>query len=471
MNGLTVFEVLGQSFALDTESVVEAVKVQRVFPVPGSGEELEGVINLRNNVIPIYNSGILLKGEKTLGETVLIISVGGENLGILVDRIKGIEKLQDGKLKKALKKKIGDLRREFIKGYFEKDGKPVFVLKIESLVKKGRKKQSRGASRRRFSTEDQKAVDRQSQERKRGLLIFRLGEEWFAFPVENVNEVIEAPESLSYLPDSPSYVKGVFIFRDRQMTLVSLHRLIGVGDDSNARRAIVPALGKSDVCVAVDDVTEIRWVGEESILKKEDSRGFVALDEGRRIVMILDIAEVLGFEDEVYEDGGIEQASERGEEKMRSFVGFEIGDAELAVPIEKVKEVVEVSEVTALPESPDYIEGVYNLRNSVILIVSLSQKIGVNGGEESNKVIVLDDLPVGLKVTRLKGIIRAEEDSIQDVRSIRGIEREVFEGVIKSEDGKVVFILDPEALLSKSDLDTERIGELVKLGEGHEEGR
>lgn len=470
MSSFTVFEICGQDFAVETGDIVEAVRVDRVFSVPGGGEELDGVINLRNNVIPLFNGGMLVKGERSKGETALIISTEKGNLAILVDRVKGIEKVDQGKLKRALKKKTGDLKREFIRGLFEKEGKPVFVLKVEPLIKGERRKRVMKTNRKDLGFKDRHEGFEGRKERKKGLLIFTLGPEWFAFPVEEVNEIIEFPSNVSEVPDSPDHVIGVFIFRGKQMTLVSLRDLIGIREGGELKRAVVSNLGNKNICIAVEDVKEIRWVDEESILRKEDSLGYIALDEGRRIVLVLSMAEILDV-DEIHAGEEVEEDFTSGEENMRSFVGFEVGNIEFAIPIEKVKEVVEINELTALPEAPEYVEGVYNLRNSVIVILSLLRKLGISSGEESNRVIVLEGSPVGLKVSKLKGILRASEDSIQEVENFRGIEKDVFEGVIKSEDGKVVFILDPESFLKKSDLNAERIGEIVKSGEGHEEGR
>ena len=470
MISFTVFEICGQDFTMETGEIVEAVRVDRIFPVPGSGEELEGVINLRNNVIPLFNGGMLVKGKRSKGDIALIISTERGSVGVLVDRVKGIEKVDKESLKRALKKKTGDLNREFIRGLFEKERKPVFVLKVEPLIKKERRKRSVPKAQKGLGAQEVREKANDAKERKKGVLIFTLGSEWYAFPVEEVNEIIEFPSNVSEVPDSPDHVIGVFIFRGKQMTLISLRKLIGVGEGGELKRAIVSNLGNKNLCIAVDDVKEIRWIDENSILKKEDSQGFIALDEGKRIVLLLSMAEILDVDERESEED-VEEDLISAEEEMRSFVGFEVGSGEFAIPIEKVKEVVEINEITALPEAPEYVEGVYNLRNSVIIILSLIRKLGIDSGEESNKVIVLESYPVGLKVSKLKGIIRASEDSIQAVEKIRGIDQDVFEGVIKSQDGKVVFILDPVSLVNKSDLNAERIGEIVKTGEGHEEGR
>ena len=150
---------------------------------------------------------------------------------------------------------------------------------------------------------------------------------------------------------------------------------------------------------------------------------------------------------------------------MKSFVNFEVGDLDLAVPVEKVKEVIEIEGITPVPDSPDHIAGVYNLRNSVIVILSLSKRLGMEG-EDSNRVIVLEEAPVGLTVRTLKGIIKVEEEDIHPVSELKGVAESLVEGVIRNERG-VIFILSPEKLLEEEDLE-EAVASLTAGGKADE---
>ncbi len=124
----------------------------------------------------------------------------------------------------------------------------------------------------------------------------------------------------------------------------------------------------------------------------------------------------------------------------------------MVIPIEKVKEVIEVDEVSPLPGAPDYVRGMFNLRNSVIAIIDLPKKLDVKIEGDSNKVIVLEYIPAGLVVTKLKGIFRAEEENIQPAEDLAGVEENLLEGIIKTEDGGVIFILDVDKVIEEQDI-------------------
>ena len=58
------------------------------------------------------------------------------------------------------------------------------------------------------------------------------------------------------------------------------------------------------------------------------------------------------------------------------FVAFSIGEEEYCIDISKVREVKEMLPITRVPQAPDDVEGIVNLRGQVIPIVNLKKKLG-----------------------------------------------------------------------------------------------
>lgn len=449
MLSFTLFKVKEQMFAYRTDRVSETIKVDRVFPVPKAPSYLRGVVNLRNRIIPLIDTGRLLWDEDTESDTAVVLDVGGEVLSILVDRVVGITEVGEEEVKDKKEVEIVDVRDDLVESIFEREKSVVFVLDLSPLLK-GRERVTGKARKRKVSEKEE--VLKEDRELK-GFVIFQLGEEWFAIPVEEVREIVDYPSQVSPIPKSQDYVEGVFILRDEKLVLVSLRKILGVPSTKPERRVMVLEAGNVPVGAAVDDVKEIKWVLKSSILKLEGkvSEGVLVLDEGSRLASVLNTQDMLNIED-------IEGVVEREEEEwmevkdMRSFVRFNLGNVDLAVPIEKVKEVIEVDEVSPLPGAPDYVRGMFNLRNSVIAIIDLLKKLDVRTEEASNKVIVLEDVPAGLVVTRLRGIFRTEEENIQPAEDLAGVEESLLEGIIKTEEGGVIFILDVEKVVEEKDI-------------------
>ena len=447
---LLVFRVRDQEFSCETERVVETVRVDRVFPVPKAPGYIKGVMNLRNNVIPLIDMRSLLWGEESSGDTAVIVQEGDKIIGLLVDEVIGISEVDQKEIRKVRKEEIEGVKGEFVRGTFERNGRLTFLTDLRPIT--GVKRPSRRTEARRVSLQNEGAET--SKGNLRGFVVFPAGREWFALPVEEVREIIDYPKNVSRIPKAPEHVEGVFLLRGEELILVSFCRAVGVEGCGEERRAIVATLNGKAVALGVEDVKEIRWVEEGSILRmdREGSEAVIPLDGGERIVLVLRVRDVVNPED----IEGVSEGKERNEvsmevKEMRSFVSFTVGNVEMAIAIEKVREVIEVDSLTPMPGAPDHVEGVYNLRNSVIAVSSLPKRLGIKG-DETNKVIVLENLPVGFKVTKLKGILRVEEKDILPADQITNVEEKVLEGVIRARDGGIIFILDPEKVVREEDI-------------------
>ena len=79
-------------------------------------------------------------------------------------------------------------------------------------------------------------------------------------------------------------------------------------------------------------------------------------------------------------------------EKEIQIVGFRIGRETFGLPIAMVREIVRVPEITAVPNAPDYIEGVINLRGRIVPVVDLRKRFGEKFPEpnKKNRVVVVE---------------------------------------------------------------------------------
>ena len=58
------------------------------------------------------------------------------------------------------------------------------------------------------------------------------------------------------------------------------------------------------------------------------------------------------------------------------IVGFQVGRETYGVPITSLHEIVRVPEITAVPDAPDYLEGVINLRGKIVSVMDLRKRFG-----------------------------------------------------------------------------------------------
>lgn len=94
------------------------------------------------------------------------------------------------------------------------------------------------------------------------------------------------------------------------------------------------------------------------------------------------------------------------------IVGFQVGRETYGVPIASLHEIVRLTEITAVPDAPEYIEGVINLRGKIVSVIDLRKRFGekqIVANHKKNRILVVESHG------RLTGLI---VDSASDVLKI-----------------------------------------------------
>lgn len=153
--------------------------------------------------------------------------------------------------------------------------------------------------------------------------------------------------------------------------------------------------------------------------------------------------------------GGIAPAA--GDNAALQLVGFRLNEEEYAIPITRVREIILMKPVTRLPQAPPFIEGVINLRGSVIPIVNLRTRFQMPVREKTDEtrmvVVTVRDQTVACIVDEVTQVMRITLDQIQPapVSVISAAER-VVSGIAKV-DERLVIVLDIERLFERTELD------------------
>jgi purine-binding chemotaxis protein CheW len=143
-------------------------------------------------------------------------------------------------------------------------------------------------------------------------------------------------------------------------------------------------------------------------------------------------------------------------DKELQVVGFRIGRETFGLPISMVREIVRVPEITTVPNAPDYIEGVINLRGRIIPVVDLRKRFGVKSVEPNKKnrivVVELGTRAIGLIVNSASEVLRIPPSEIEEPHSVfQEGELDFITGVGKL-NGRLVILLDLERILQRGEL-------------------
>lgn len=137
-------------------------------------------------------------------------------------------------------------------------------------------------------------------------------------------------------------------------------------------------------------------------------------------------------------------------EDREVLVVFSLGRETYAVPIEEVREVVSVPNIAPIPQSPEYILGVGNIRGNVIAIADLAKKINPDNTDtaysDESYVIVLKDNTVqaGMIVNSVPDTVVVRTSQINTSASViknLSANDQFIKGIVKL-DGKMVILID-----------------------------
>lgn len=134
------------------------------------------------------------------------------------------------------------------------------------------------------------------------------------------------------------------------------------------------------------------------------------------------------------------------------LVTFNIGDEEFGVDILHVKEIIRMMEITKVPKSPEFVDGVINLRGNVVPIIDLRKRFSMLSKEHDKNtrisVVELGDTVVGFVVDSVHEVLRIPSDTVEPPPPVvAGIDAEYIRGVGKLDD-RLLILLDLQKLLS-----------------------
>jgi purine-binding chemotaxis protein CheW len=139
------------------------------------------------------------------------------------------------------------------------------------------------------------------------------------------------------------------------------------------------------------------------------------------------------------------------------FVGFQIANQEYAFRIEQIQEIVILDQVTKTPQVPGYVEGVSNLRGSIIPIINLRKLFGLDpkpvDGETRTIVVNVGERIMGCTVDMVSQVVRIPEESIQPVPDTVTAGGANYISGFARQNGRLMILLDIDELLDPGKLE------------------
>jgi len=137
------------------------------------------------------------------------------------------------------------------------------------------------------------------------------------------------------------------------------------------------------------------------------------------------------------------------------FLTFTLGQEAYGIDICYVTEIVGIQPITVVPELPDFIRGIINLRGDIIPVMDARVKFSKEEKEYNDRtcIIVIDvrDLSIGIIVDAVSEVMSIEEENIVPPPIVGGTGRKYIKSIGKNNES-VILIIDSEMLLNQEEM-------------------
>lgn len=142
------------------------------------------------------------------------------------------------------------------------------------------------------------------------------------------------------------------------------------------------------------------------------------------------------------------------------YLTFKLADEVFALDVAKVREILEITTITKVPQTPEFMRGVINLRGSVVPVIDMRLKFGMSVTEQTvNTCIIVveinldgDTIVVGALADSVQEVVEMEPESIEAAPHIGArLNTDFIKGMGKY-GSRFVMILDIDKLFSSDEL-------------------
>jgi purine-binding chemotaxis protein CheW len=152
---------------------------------------------------------------------------------------------------------------------------------------------------------------------------------------------------------------------------------------------------------------------------------------------------------------GMDKDKQQGKVGEEQLVVFTLANETYGIAISTVNEIIRMQDITEVPRTPDFVEGVINLRGRIVPVIDLRKRFGLEAAEATQAsrimVVELQGLTVGMIVDSVSEVLRLPTDSIEPTPAIAsGVDSAYLKGVGKWDD-RLIILLDIEKVLYQSE--------------------
>ncbi|NOV93246.1 chemotaxis protein CheW [Clostridium saccharobutylicum] len=462
-----IFVVNNEEYAIELVNVKEIIRIPKIKKVPNS-VYVEGVFNLRGElvtIIDIHKRYNISKSEYKDNSRVIVMEFGGCIVGIIVDKVLQVLAVHKSYIK-LICENTDDTKEGYIDGIImiENGKRLIMIMDAQSIINiNGLGSILVNAYKK--SNEKVSAFIKDIEENEQ-LIIFSINDVEYAFHISEIKEVIRIPNVVK-VPNSSDFIEGIISLRNELIGVVNLAKIINIDSESISkdRSILIVNTGNLIYGVIVDKVSEVKLVSKKDLLKPWQVVGnidvkivkeFANMDNGKRVVTILDPYNILNLEEiqwnfkvnEITEivSNNYNKSTLDLKKIIKSIVIFKIENEEYGISIDFVQEINTINKITSFPNRQNAVEGLINLRGDMIPLINLRTLFGLEIQSKDSYfktlIVKINNKKVGIRIDSASEVLNLSEDIFQDYFEDLNADnnRRYVEGIIKPNDGKRIIL-------------------------------
>lgn len=311
------------------------------------------------------------------------------------------------------------------------------------------------------------SVDEDVPRDQKQIIIFRLNNELYGIDIKEVKEIVHH-RTITALPSAPDAVAGTINLRKQVISVLNLKKRLDMKDADYEEGCPIIILQNQEhlTGILVDEVREVSYVNhlqiEEAPEGGQDKLITGIIKMPNALISLIDSKKIsLQHEFAREQESDVvntlkEKATEEAAVDVGQFVGFFIRDDEFGVDIREIQEINKLVPITEVPRSPQFVEGVINLRGQIVPVIDLRVRFNIERKEYDKKtriiVINVNNKKIGLIVDSVSEVLRISLSDIQDppAEAVReGVE--FIKGIAEIND-RLVVILDLKSILTQNQI-------------------
>jgi len=476
---IVTFRLAGEELALPINSVQEIIKPTDIIHVPNTPDYIDGIGNLRGGILPIVNLRKKLGLEdQAVSETtrIVVLNTPGGATGFMVDSVSEVMHIEADVLEQP-PGIIANIDGQFLRGIAKiDDGKRMVLILSEDQILP----ELAGLKTDKEESVQQTALHSESEQ----LVTFHIGGEEFAINIMQVKEIIRVTE-ITPLPKSPKHTVGVMSLRNQLLPIMDLRIIFDketirqeygakiTQDKLDAQRIVVVDLGGILTGIQVDSVSQVLTLEKNKIVPPpaiiqantgNRLRSVGKLDNGKRLLMLLDTAKLLTDTDKEKMTEALGKSEEEAKASSVAnvqntdelqLVCFKVDNEEYAINIMKVQEIIRINEITTVPKTKEYMKGIINLRGTVVPVVDMRCRFNLDqpASLEQARIVVanIQGKTTGLIVDSVTEVLRLPKNQIEATPASvsDSVDGKFLEGVGKLNNGKrIIVLINVDAILT-----------------------